>query len=181
MREAYISVVGHEHSSLSTDRTTDGFHVRVQARQADHKGRGIFAMEPIKKGQKVWSTSMTARFTSGNDYRAFLAEIPADLACDVIQWAYVQSLPSIDEDTERAFISVDLDEGSFVNSCGDEGGSDDDEDTEANLGCHQEAAQHEEGGCKLNYFATRDIEVGEEILLDYSDFAISHGWEWFGL
>ena len=48
-------------------------------------------------------------------------------------------------------------------------------------GGDKEAAKQERGGCKQNYFALRDINVGEEILLDYGDFAIAHGWEWFGL
>ena len=71
---------------------------------------------------------------------------------------------------------VDLDEGSFINSFS----LSDDEDYETdgpNIGCDIEMAKVHFGGCKQNYFALRDIEEGEELLLDYGQFAIQdrHG------
>lgn len=184
MRKAYGTVVGSEKATIPDDSSAengdefrDGFHVPVEARQAEEKGRGVFARAPVKEGQKIWSTSYTARFDNGRDYRRFLAAIPADFACDVLQWAYVQSLSDRDEKTEEAFVSVDLDAGSFINSYN----LGDGEEIPPNLGCHPEAAKHEPGGCEHNYFALRDIEVDDELLLDYGEFAVSTGWEWFGL
>jgi SET domain len=176
MRDAYQAAVGLRRSSLTVS-TGHGFSVDVEATQADEKGRGVFAVSPIKKGALVWSTKMTARFGRGSDYRRFLASIRDDLACDVLQWAYVQSLEFEDSETTKAFISVDLDDGSFINSYNleehEEGGP--------NIGCDPEVAKEFPGACKQNYFALRDIEEGEELLLDYSEFAIQEGWQWFGL
>jgi len=76
-------------------------------------------------------------------------------------------------------VSVDLDAGSFINSHGDWLGVG--EESPPNLGCHAEAANNEPGGCEHNYFALRDIDVGEELLLDYGEFAEETGWQWFGL
>lgn len=179
MRDAYQAAVGLKRSSLVVS-SGHGFNVDVEASQADDKGRGVFAVSPIKKGELVWSTKMTARFDKGSDYRHFLASIRDDLACDVLQWAYVQSLEFEASETTKAFVSVDLDEGSFINSYNL---SDDDEedDVGSNIGCDPEAAKSHAGGCKQNYFALRDIEADEELLLDYGDFAISEGWQWFGL
>jgi hypothetical protein len=174
MQDIYRSIVGSSSSSLKEDKD-DGFAVPVSAQQAGDKGRGVFVTAPVAHGQLVWSTHKTARFDNGPDYRTFLARIRQDLACDVLQWAYVQSLSDTTTQTNRAWISVDLDAGSFINSIGDE-------DDNANLGCDDEGvAKDHPGGCKQNYFALRDITQGEELLLDYGDFAIRDGWQWFGL
>ena len=192
MRRAYESVVGIDKSSIprilkdegENDSSSDskikdssGFHVPVIAKQAgEYKGRGVFladdATEPVQRGTLVWNTKFTARFDKGEDYRQFLSSIRADFACDVLQWAYVQAVMYDGDRTEKPFISVDLDEGSFINSV------DGDYDDEPNVGCVENSLP---GGCKENYFALRTIHPGDELVLDYSDFAISHGWRWFGL
>ncbi|CAB9531042.1 expressed unknown protein [Seminavis robusta] len=176
MRHAYAAVVGLERSNRIADKDGDGFAVPVQARSAgDEKGRGVFVTTaPVPKGQLVWSTSMTARFEKGSEYRAFLAKIRQDFACDVLQWAYVQSISDQSAEVDKPLVSVDLDAGSFINTVTEE-------DEEPNLGCHEQAALEHKGGCQQNYFALKDIQVGEELLLDYGDFAIREGWEWFGL
>jgi SET domain len=172
MQDIYQSIVG----SSSTLDHRNGFSVPVQAKQAGReKGRGVFVTAPVTSGQLVWSTHKTARFARGQDYRTFLVRIRQDLACDVLQWAYVQALSDSVSQTDKAWISVDLDAGSFINSIGDE------DDQDANLGCDEVAAKDHPGGCKHNYFALRDIQQGEELLLDYGDFAIRDGWQWFGL
>lgn len=182
MREAYLTAVGGVDRSSIMVSTGHGFEVDVDIQQSEGKGRGVFAAAEdsgaaaiIPKGTLVWTTKYTARFTEGEDYRTFLKSIRQDLACDVIQWAYVQSLEFPELQKTKAFISADLDEGSFINS--HEG----DEEDGPNVGCEEEMAKDYEGGCKTNYFALRDIEAGEELLLDYNDFAIQDGWEWFGL
>ena len=190
MRQAYESVVGVDKSSIPRIQQQDeddvdadsrdavsGFHVPVKARQAGDKGRGVFVADdgsgPVQPGSLVWSTKFTARFDDGEDYRKFLKLIRVDFACDVLQWAYVQAVRDDGDQTEKAFVSVDLDAGSFINSI-----DDDDPDSAPNVGCVENSLP---GGCKQNYFALRTIHPGEELILDYTDFAISHGWEWFGL
>jgi hypothetical protein len=198
-----------------------GFRKAVQARQTDDgKGRGVYAAEAIRKGELVWTaTASTARFPSGALYRQFLAIIPADLACDVLQWAYVQDVahfrdtttaesgnndlpnpcpndnatgaipPSpqqLQPDTSRRpvlRISVDLDEGSYMNG----------EDYDPNVGCltkeevddgddqESQPTRTPPSHCQQNFYALRDIRVGEELLCYYGDFATSDGWAEFGL
>ena len=153
------------------NKEIESLKVKVEARQAGKKGRGIFAMEPIEKGTLMWSTDRTARFQSGNAYNKFLQNLDEDFACDVLQWAYVQSINPSEEQDNNANdlrISVDLDECSFCN----DGRS----KHRSNMACDEDKAQDYEGGCQFNYFATRNIEKGEEILCHYDEFAIADGW-----
>lgn len=89
----------------------------------------------------------------------------------MLQWAYIQTLND-SPNQEDAWISVDLDEGSFCND-GGQGKS---------VGCDEDLGETVEGGCKLNYFALRDIEAGEELFCEYSSFISKFiDWEDFGL
>ena len=172
LRQTYQSIVGEEHSTIAPLSSSEtGFAVAFRASQSPGKGRGVFAAQHVPRGALVWSTRQTARFTTGHSYRQFLMSLEADLACDVIQWAYVQA---VDDEQQTLMMSVDLDEGILVNSGDGDGES-------ANVGCDPAAAEALPGGCKENYFALRDIEAGEEFLLDYGDFAVTHGWKEFGL
>jgi hypothetical protein len=183
-----------------------GFRKAVQAKQTDDgKGRGVYAAERIRRGELVWtSTSATARFPSGALYRQFLAIIPSDLACDVLQWAYVQDVAPFrdDDDDDQTTtakqdssdpqsptlrVSVDLDEGSYMNG----------EDYDPNVGCLPVIGDEEDENdgdvkssspptkipfhCQQNFYALREIHVGEELLCSYGDFAHSDGWAEFGL
>ncbi|GFH46324.1 hypothetical protein CTEN210_02798 [Chaetoceros tenuissimus] len=153
------------------NKEIEPFKVKVETRQAGKKGRGIFAMEPIEKGTLMWSTKRTARFQSGDAYNKFLQNLDEDFACDVLQWAYIQNINSSEEQDDNVHdlrISVDLDECSFCNDGRNK--------YRSNMACDEDQAQHHEGGCQFNYFATRDIEVNEEILCYYEQFAVTDGW-----
>jgi hypothetical protein len=136
----------------------------------------------------------TARFSSGSAYREFLSLLPPDLACDVLQWAYVQELTtddhaSNDPDSVKRSpnealpaqhagkalrVSVDLDEGSYMNG----------EDDDPNVGClanDRERLSGEGLSCQHHFFALRDIHEGQELLCSYGTFAKSDGWSEFGL
>ena len=163
----YNDILGED--ILNKDK--ESFKVKVETKQAGKKGRGIFAVEPIEKGTLMWSAKRTARFQSGDAYNKFLQNLDEDFACDVLQWAYVQSINSNEEQDNNSNdlrISVDLDECSFCN----DGRS----KYRSNMACDEDQAQDYEGGCQLNYFATRNIEKGEEILCHYDEFAITDGW-----
>ena len=164
-RKVYQAVVG-EYSTFQTDDDKDGFHVPILSKQSPGKGRGNYAGRNIEKGEIIWSGINTARFYWGDDYREFLNSIEPHIACDVLQWAYVQDMG------DDVMVSVDLDAGSFCNDGGD--------DEVPNKGCDEEAAKGYPGGCKTNYFALRDIEEGEELLCDYSSFAVD-SWSEFDL
>lgn len=185
LRNTYRHIVGKEHSSLNPNDNVDGFgNVAIVSKISHEKGRGVFAIENIKKGTRVWTSKhQSARFYDGHSFRQFLAAIPKAMACDVIMWAYVHDIADDDDEVELV-ISCDLDEGSFINSGGV--GWDD----EANIGCiddldddfaNENLADWLESGCPENLFALRDIEAGEEILCTYADFAIRKGWKKWGL
>ena len=161
-RKVYQAVVGTEDSTVQADSDIDGFHVHVISKQSPGKGRGNYAGRDIRKGEIIYSGINTARFRWGDDYREFLNSIEPHIACDVLQWAYVQDMGDTDLDDDDLMVSVDLDAGSFCN----------DGDGYPNKGCDMEAAKGYPGGCKTNYFALRDIKEGEELLCDYSSFAV---------
>ena len=167
-RKVYQAVVGMEDSTVQTDDNRDGFHVPIISKQSPGKGRGNYAGRNIQKGEIIWSGINTARFHWGEDYREFLNSIEPHIACDVLQWAYVQDMG------DDLMVSVDLDAGSFCNDGNEDGNA------TPNKGCDEEAAKGFPGGCKTNYFALRDIEEGEELLCDYSEFAVL-SWDEFGL
>jgi hypothetical protein len=181
MRGVYVGLSGGGESSLSIYNS--GFQVPVEIRAADDKGRGVFAAErPIPNNQLVWSSQHTARFDSGETYRHFLALIPRELACDVLQWAYVtpeggkvRYTEDGDYDPTSLRICVDLDSGSFMNEEDEEGIGNPDQP--ANI----VASPSKTRACEVRLFAKRDIEVGEELICDYGEFAVKEGWFAFDL
>ena len=178
LRNTYRRIVGPENSSILPTNDKNGFYVPYKVTMAPgDKGRGVFSTSLIQKGTCVWTSHkhQSARFEDGHSYRRFLAAIPEDMACDVMNWAYVQDFGT--EDEPNLMICADLDEGSFINS----GQWDEDVNDNSNIGCIQELARKYTGGCQENWFALRDIQPGEEILVDYRNFAIRYGWEEFGL
>ncbi|KAL7546854.1 hypothetical protein ACHAWF_010180 [Thalassiosira exigua] len=169
-RNLYKSIVGNdstmdvlykEHAGLP-----NGFEVPIEVREAPPKGRGLFALEDIKAGTRIWSAQKTARFRTGESFRAFVFRLETTLACDVTKWAYVFRL----EGRERR-VTVDMDEESYCNDA---------RYGASNIGCDEERARNFKGGCRENDFARRDIKAGEELLCDYSEF-VDHSWDKFGL
>jgi len=145
----------------------DGFYVPYKVKKGKH-GRGIFATKPIPKGTLVWRSFQTARFEDPAEYRQFLHDIPAELACDVIPWAYTR-LERTKTDDLRVVVCVDLDPGSFVN----EGMT----KFERNL----KVATPRWTGCKLEFYATRDILIGEELRINYRFSEMDPGFSALGL
>jgi len=161
MRTAYVQVVGSEHSTVGSPAL--GFNGFSQPYYVEHneKGRGIYANADIPKGALVWQNIRTARFSDGPSYRQFVMSLSPEVACDVLQWAYV---------TSDKIINCDLDEGSFCNN----GGS------SANMDLDEMASKKFPTGAQQQMFATRDIKKGEEILCNYGSFS-SGDWGYFGL
>jgi hypothetical protein len=175
LREAYVDIVGSTKSSIGTEALAeDGFALSVEVKQAPGKGRGLFAAEDIPRGRLIWSSlKQTACFESGEDFTNFLDALEVGEACDVIQWSYVHAIPGV-ANKGATQISTDLDNMTFVNQVMTE-----DEDPDA--GCLPEWEARHPGGCWMNTYALRDIKDGEEILIDYTEFAIADGWSKFGL
>jgi hypothetical protein len=136
------------------------------------KERGVFAKNRVKEGTII-STSykQTANFDEGLEFRKYLASIPQPLACDVIGWSYIWLLDKNDPESLR--ISVDLDEGSLKNTALNP--------EEKNVDIFPET--NVRGGLgNWKKVASRDIQAGEELLLDYTygDFDID-AWYKFDL
>ncbi|GKY95664.1 hypothetical protein MPSEU_000527400 [Mayamaea pseudoterrestris] len=112
LRGVYQGIVGPAKASIAQPLSTvSGFYIDYDVDQTDDKGRGVFADQDIRKGQLVYTARrQMAKFSNGYEYRRFLRSIPADLACDVIQWAYVENLTK-----DNLTICCDLDEGSIIN------------------------------------------------------------------
>jgi hypothetical protein len=174
LRKAYVDIVGSTKSSIGTEALVeDGFLLSVEVKQAPGKGRGLFAAEDIYRGQHIWISKQTASFDSGEDFTNFLDALEVGEACDVIQWSYVHAISGA-ADEGATQISTDLDNMTFINQI-----MTDDEDPDA--GCLPEWEARHPGGRSMNIYALRDIKDGEEILMNYGEFAISDGWSDFGL
>ena len=159
----YNSIVTEE--SLRIDASAEAIKVDLEVRQADGKGRGIFATSRIERGT-MWRDgyTKTALFYDPDQYRKFILELEVGMACDVLQWAYGE-----EDGDERPFVAVDLDEGTMCNDGGKEGG---------NVGCDEDDPLMD---CERYGYAMRDIEVGEEILCVYANFDEPDSWEEMGL
>mmetsp|Transcript_21057 Transcript_21057/g.21369 ORF Transcript_21057/g.21369 Transcript_21057/m.21369 type:complete len:232 (-) Transcript_21057:145-840(-) len=165
LRGAYLGAVGPK---LSTIKISHGnsFTKNVMIDYVKDKGRGVIAQEHILEGEHVWSArDHTASFGDGFLFRKFLAAISIDVICDVIQWSYIETING------TFVLSVDLDDGSFMNSGGPSWGSE-----ETNIG--YDLARD---SSRMGLFALKDIAVGEELLCDYDHFDKDEAWDHFGL
>lgn len=185
LNRIYNDVVGRDKSSLPSNFIKSGFKHSIEVKFDPVMGRGVYAASVIRKGSLIWQSDNTAIFDEPQDYRNFIRALPRELSCDVLIWAYSRMI-SEDRDDEF-YVCVDLDEGSFINSVFDRPsllnmavGLDD--------GPMPDGADTDEGiqklswyGCKLKFYATKDIQVGEQIMADYGEFAEPHGWTVMGL
>lgn len=186
LRQAYRETVGEDQSSLppsvddedegESSSPSSGFQVPVQVLKTEERGRGNYAMQAIPAGTLIWTSKYTAQFTTAEQYRSFLQRLPPALACDVLIWAYTRwTTPS----GTHAVACVDLDSGSFTNH------ADTDEQWNMNLGKNDnddaERKRFHNTGCKLGFYAIRDIAKGEELAIDYDFSAYDPGWADMGL
>ena len=160
------------HSDFTSDTTRHngthtGFSVMVEAKQSPGKGRGIFAAQGIKKGELIWSPKHTVSFdANGIEYKQFLMSLDPAFVCNALQCSSLEDYSG--NDTQLFRISIDLDEGCFVNA--DYSGTRE----FVNMGCDEE--KDLERDCEHHY-ALRDVKKGEELLNAYEDF--SYEWEPF--
>ncbi|KAL3936006.1 MAG: hypothetical protein SGBAC_008591 [Bacillariaceae sp.] len=93
MRAAYIATVGPRQSTIKGVHGS-GMQVAYKIGHSPGRGRGIYATESIAKGSIVWKAEYSAAFSTGIQFRRFLASLPDVLACDIINWCYTSKLPS---------------------------------------------------------------------------------------
>ena len=162
LRGVYYGIVGPKHATIEyTEVPADGngFLVPVEVKHVPGKGRAVMAAEDIPEGTKIWDTTFTARFPSPVYFRRYLSTLPRDLACDVMIWAYVEDYAWDDDDEDNVIptLSVDLDEGTLLNTESPGTGE------MKNMG-------------NDDWRATRLILKGEELLVNYKDFEKQFSW-----
>ena len=162
----------------------NGFLFPVEVKFDEVKGRGVYSKGHIPKGSLLYISTNNGAFLNGQTFRNFLKALPPKLACDVMIWAFVRWVSLESEETYEHMVCVDLDEGSFANS------ADSDDSYNMALGNDEgkflaDMDEEEEvelwHGCKMKFYAYKDIEPGQEILTSYGDFAEESGWRYLGL
>jgi hypothetical protein len=153
LKTTYQSIVHADINTLpppSKHESLHGYQVPVEIKKSttETNSLGVFTKNAIFKGTLVWKSTFTAQFTTGTDFRSFLKALDDTLACDIIDWSY----PRMKAD--QPVMCVDLDHGSLTNSC--------EETEDCNL-----ILQGENTGCELEFYASRDIAAGEELLIDH--------------
>lgn len=87
------------------DLRREGILVPYEVRHDPKRGRGIFVTERVRKGTRMWDDSQLAFFKTRDHFVQFLEQLPHDLQCDILLWAYVH----------KGNVECDLDPGSFIN------------------------------------------------------------------
>merc|ERR1711957_683039 len=101
----------------------------------------------------------SARFKDGSSYKEFLFTIPVDLACDVMQWAYVQSFGK--DDFSRSKLNNQKEGAKIVLTEKEENDTKDRDIKNSEGGDIEEIAEEEEKVEVGKETANRDKEVEE--------------------
>ena len=140
-----------------------GFTVDVIVKDDGYRGRSVYANQFIQQGTKIWNSIHLVSFQTPKQFKSFLFNLDStsktrsnvrgglnkknkidinvhDLQCDILLWSYVEK--------GEGYVSLALDDGSFVN--------------------HGETSDviNLDKDCS----AIRDIEIGEELLENYTEF-----------
>jgi hypothetical protein len=196
----------------SVEESTTVFQVPVMIGDAGVKGRGIYAVQDIPQGTLVLDIDgeMSRRnvgvFKDAMQWREFVYTLgmeDEELACNFMEWCWVQRVETGRDDDngddaqhDGNYIRVGhtvflaFDESGFINNA--EWGNE-----VANIRCgslsSSVAGQQDSDGssgeqeewspCKYQYYASRDIKAGDELLINYSEFedATQTGWIDFGV
>lgn len=159
LQDTYRTVVPRDKWSIFTSPTS-GLMVPFEIRQTPGKGRGIYATAHIPKGTEICNPVQHAVFPGEASFRHFLSSLTWELACDILQWAYVEEA----QDHEYMVV-VELDPCSLMNHAPGDG---------ANTGPVT-------AGSDMEFqVALRDIGPGEELVEDYSAFDnVEDNLPWF--
>jgi hypothetical protein len=139
-------------------KKSSGFTVDVIVKDDGYRGRSVYANQFIQQGTKIWNSIHLVSFQTPKQFKSFLFNLDStsesssnvrggldkknvhDLQCDILLWSYVEK--------GEGYVSLALDDGSFVN--------------------HGETSDviNLDKDCS----AIRDIEIGEELLENYTEF-----------
>lgn len=116
---------------------------------SDGKGRGNFASRNITKGTLIHpGYPYTVFFLDANSWYRFVSALPRLMACDVMEWAWQQDLTN----SGNVVMCLNMDKAVFFN----------DGDGRNNMEMKEATS--------LDFYASRDVEIGEELLYDYGHF-----------
>jgi hypothetical protein len=173
LQEAYKEIKGDTdpndaHLFQAFDNDDNGYKIKIEIRQSPGKGRGVFCVDPISKDTLV-CRDMAGRFYTEQQWRDFLKLLPNSLAQDCCEWAYVEQYKG------KQAVFLDFNESALMNhgdslSCWEK------------LLCRKATANLDERSHRGRWchFASRDIQAGSELLVDYEDFHdYEHSLSWF--
>jgi hypothetical protein len=123
------------------------------AKHSPGKGRGLFASRFIPKGELVHDGTVSeVIFPNAMKFREFVFSLPRDYACDAAEWVWMQQL----EKDGGYHLLMGINISALMNSGGADWGDKKSKTVNA-------VPENEYSG---KFYATRDIEEGEEILTE---------------
>lgn len=145
MRHKYIELTGESPPPLGKTNTV--YHIG----KSEDAGRGIFASKFIAQGTIIPfdESCIVVTFTNGTLWKEYVASLPRDMACDVMEWTWIQSVHTVDD--IRLCLSIG-DGDSFLNDA--------DVDEDVNIAPVDLVS--------MKFVAVRDIQEGEELIYDVS-------------
>ena len=165
------------------------FKVPVLIGDAGIKGRGIYAKEDIPKGTLVldMDSDNVGIFKDAMQWRQFTYSAGvenAELSCNFMEWCWLQNIEKEEDDADDIrygwTVFIAFDESGLINNA--EWGEE-----EPNIRCgtllEEDGVTETWSNCRYKYHALRDIQAGDEILINYSEFEDPSqiGWDEFGV
>jgi hypothetical protein len=143
----------HLRTPQTSSLYTSGFQVPYVVKDDGPHGRSLYALTDIPKGTTVWKPINYAKFFTEEEFVTFMNLLPHDVQCDVLLWAYPTTGGG------RPVVALDMDDGSYMNHAS----------TPEELNVDGNSAK-----------ATRNIQAGEELLTNYTQFFKFHkSTDWF--
>jgi hypothetical protein len=195
LRRKFLAVVGDQDSTIdpswqqqqesSPSHGSSGFQVPVEVRSSPGKGRGVFTTTRVSKGQVLWDNRYSARFPDECSARQFFDLIGEELSCSAIMWGYVNS-----KFGQGPQFILDLDIAVYLNQAPTSEDvnmvnhfrplNDNPSYNAAQLMLDPERYwQHRRKPGNLQMLASRDLEPGTELLMDYSEMHVYHNQLWW--
>jgi hypothetical protein len=124
------------------------------------------------------------------EWKSFLELLPDDILEKMSNWSYVMHLggkehPEDKDGIQQFVVAVDLDASTLMNHGSatlDHHGHAirNDNNQQDNLTAANVVLEYSSDGTSQHYVATRDIQIGEEILCDYSEFHVyDYSLDWY--
>ena len=168
LRYAYSRIVDPTWTFDDPVPPTEGYSFHEQyhdpppyvARMSPGKGRGLFASRRIREGELVHrgGNQGDVEFTGGGDgWRRYMFSLPRPLACQIASWNWTQQTKEGGD--LRHFVNLNI--AALMNSGGKR------YKAESNV-------RPEPDRYSMLLYAKRDIEEGEEILMNYGVYETSY-------